>query len=95
MTKKIQVPPADIILDVINGVPDCREKILNYYEGYINTAGTFSLYDNRGMYSGYYANHDLMQEMRINLYNSVPILRRKLILGILEPETIVIIPKNL
>lgn len=90
--KKIQVPAADIILDVINGTSDCQEKVLNYYEGYIITAGTFSLYDSRGIYCGFYANHDLMQDMRINLYKSVPILRKKLIRGILNPDTIVIIP---
>lgn len=86
------MPAADIILDVINGTSDCQEKVLNYYEGYIITAGTFPIYNARGFYSGFYADHDLMQDMRINLYKSVPILRKKLIRGILNPETIVIIP---
>lgn len=86
------MPAADIILDVINETSDCQEKVLNYYEGYIITAGTFSIYDSRGVYSGFYANHDLMQDMRINLYNSVPTLRRNLIRCIHNPDTIVIIP---
>lgn len=89
--KKLNVPPADIILNILNGADEAAEQILDYYEGYIIVSATFPIYDEAGAYLGLYADHDLMQDMRLNLYNSIPALKRRLHLHLHDPNAVVII----
>ena len=76
MKKKKIIPPADIILDVINGDTYAEEKILKFYDNYIISVAKETLYDAEGNYKGVCINEDLAQEIRIAVLNSLPSLRK-------------------
>ena len=75
MKKKKIIPPADIILDVINE-DTYAEEILKFYDKYIISVAKETLYDAEGNYKGVCINEDLAQEIRIAVLNSLPSLRK-------------------
>lgn len=97
--KKIVLPPADVILELLNDEPQKDNHLLDFYNGYIHAAATESLYTIDGLRTGYHINEDLVQEIRIEFLKSLSTLRRKLIECILtqEPEEIpvvIMLPKK-
>ena len=74
--KKPIVPPADIILDLINDEPYVEMKLLNYYEAYILSAAKEPKYTANGEFVGLEINEDLAQELRVSVYRSLPKLRQ-------------------
>ena len=70
------IPPADIILDLINDEPRADIRVLNFYEGYILTMAKEPKYTAGGELICFEVNEDLAQELRIALFRSLPKLRR-------------------
>lgn len=91
MKGNVKVPPADIILNLINDTKEADEMLLDYYEGYIITAATLPIYDVNGVCIGYNADHDLMQDMRLNVLKCIPLLRKKLSDHLSDSEAFIII----
>lgn len=52
--------------------------LLNYYENYNHSAAVEQVYTSDGDRKGFFVNEDLMQEIRIEFFQSLPILHRKL-----------------
>ncbi|MCI9449410.1 MAG: helix-turn-helix domain-containing protein [Clostridiales bacterium] len=73
--KKIILPPADIILELLNDEPQNDIHLLEFYNGYIHAAATESLYTVDGLKAGYHINEDLVQEIRIEFLKSLSALR--------------------
>ena len=55
-----------------------KMDLLNYYENYIHSAAVEQIYTSDGDRKGFFVNEDLMQEIRIEFFQSLPILHRKL-----------------
>lgn len=81
--EKILIPPADIILALLNNEPRNDLDFLEFYDGYIHAAATEPVYTADGNRTGYFINEDLVQEIRIEFLKSLPLLRRRLIQDIL------------
>lgn len=75
----IPIPPADIILDLLNDEPQKDIELLDYYDGYIHSSATEPVYSMDGTRQGVFINEDLVQEIRIEFLRSLPVLYRKLI----------------
>ena len=72
MRKKNIIPPADIILDVIYDAPCAGEKVLKFYDSYINSAA-------KEVVSGkeeFVINEDLVQDIRLAVLNALPYFRK-------------------
>lgn len=78
-SRVIPVPPADIILNLLNNEPQKDIELLDYYDGYIHSAATEPVYSMDGTKQGVFINEDLVQEIRIEFLRSLPVLRRKLV----------------
>lgn len=78
-TYKHSVLPADIILDLLNDNPKTNVDLLDYYNNYIRSVSTESVYTSSGNKKGYFINEDLAQEIQIELLRCLPVLRKKLI----------------
>lgn len=76
MKKKKAVPPADIILDLINEEPGTDNLILDFYDNYIIAASKEAKYGKNGEYIGSILNCDLAQEIRLAVYRCLPSLRK-------------------
>lgn len=74
--RKMIVPPADIILDVINDEPHAEEYILKFYDSYIIAASKEACYNANGEYIGRVANSDLAQDIRLAVFSCLPDLRK-------------------
>lgn len=85
-----QAPPADVLLDVINGAEDSCKTLLRCYEGYINAAARRPVYDGEGHCIGVLYDQDLMQDMRLNVFKCIPALRKNLILYVIDPKTLIV-----
>ncbi len=85
------VPPADIILDLLNDVPGTETRIILFYEGYIQAAATEPLYTEDGIYKGIYRNEDLMQEIKMALLKAIPPLKRNILKRLSFRNTVVVI----
>ena len=70
------VPPADIILDLINDKPGVDTKIIEFYDAYILKMAKETKYNSEGEFDRYEINEDLAQELRIALFRSLPKLRK-------------------
>ena len=70
------IPPADIILDLINDEPHTDVRVLDFYEGYILTLAKESKYTAGGEFICFEVNEDLAQELRVALFRSLPKLRQ-------------------
>lgn len=86
----IPVPPADIILNLLNDEPQKDIDFLDYYDGYIHSAATEPVYTSDGNRHGYFINEDMVQEIRIEFVRSLPVLRRKLIEKFFTHEAVII-----
>lgn len=84
--KKILVPPADIILALLNNEPQNDFDFLEFYDGYIHAAATELVYTPDGNKAGYFINDDLVQEIRIEFLKSLSSLRKKLMQNIQNKE---------
>lgn len=91
--KKTKIPPADIILALLNNEPQKDIDLLDFYDGYIHAAATEPVYTVDGNRTGYFINEDLVQEIRIEFLKSLPPLRKRLIQNILgkEPDKIPVV----
>ena len=87
-THSILVPPADIILDLLNNKPKNDIKLLDYYDGYIHSAATEPVYTPDGNRQGLFINEDLIQEIRIEFLRCLPVLRRNLKEKLFTDQTI-------
>ncbi len=76
LRKKKKVPPADIILDVINDEMHAGEVVLKFYDNYVLETAKEPHYNANGDYIGHYINDDLAQDIRIAVYNCLPNLRK-------------------
>lgn len=74
---KNKVPPADIILGLLNNKKEKEDELLNFYDSYIKAASFICLTSLQQNISDY--DEDLAQEMRLNLIKSVPVLRKRII----------------
>lgn len=70
------IPPADIILDLINDEPDVDTKIIEFYDAYILEIAKEPKYTPEGEFARYEVNDDLAQELRIAVFRSLPKLRK-------------------
>lgn len=77
--EKIFIPPADIILELLNDDPQKDIDFLNFYDGYIHKIAEEPIYTADGGITGYFINEDLVQEIRIEFIKSLKTLRKKLI----------------
>ena len=91
MKKKTKVPPADIILDVINGKTCADEKILKFYEKYILAAANEPHYNASGEYLGQYVNEDLAQDIRLAIFKCLPSLRKAFQKNFFEESPVIIV----
>ena len=73
--KKI-IPPADLILDIINDEPGVETKIIGFYDAYIKEIAKEPKYNREEDFVRYEINDDLAQELRVALFCSLPKLRR-------------------
>lgn len=89
--KNRYIPPADIILDLLNEEEDVTEAILDFYGGYIASASSISQHNTDGIYEGNFKDEDLMQDIRVAVIKALPPLRRKLKQFIEEPGALVIV----
>lgn len=64
---------------VLNGIPEAAEEVIAFYDRYIQTMATESVYTTEGNTIGYYYDEDLAQELRIALVQSLPAVRQILI----------------
>ena len=95
LDRSFSVPPADIILNLLNDEPQKDIELLDYYDGYIHAAATETVYTTDGNRKGVFINEDLMQEIRVEFLRSLPVLRQKLISSLLQNKAVVIVlPKN-
>lgn len=87
------VPPADIILALLNNELRNDLDFLEFYDGYIHAAATEPVYTADGNRTGYFINEDLVQEIRIDFLRSLSPLRKKLVQNILctEPDNIPVV----
>ena len=97
--EKMIIPPADIILALLNDEPQKDIDLLNFYDGYIRATATESVYTADGNRTGYFINEDLVQEIRIEFLKSLSPLRKRLIENILCKDSdkipvIIMIPKE-
>lgn len=90
-TEHIRVPPADLILDLLNDAPQKDIEFLDFYDGYIHSAATKPVYSADGCLKGYFVDTDLVQDIRLELLRSLPVLRRRLIEAISAPDTVVVL----
>ncbi len=74
--RKRIIPPADIILDLINDEPGVDTKIIEFYDAYILEMAKEPKYTAEGEFARYEVNDDLAQELRIALFRSLPKLRK-------------------
>lgn len=74
---KNKVPPADIILGLLNNKKEKEDELLIFYDSYIKAASFICLTSVQQNISDY--DEDLAQEMRLNLIKSVPVLRKRII----------------
>ncbi len=88
------VPPAEIILDLLNDKPRTEIELLDYYNGYIHSAATEPVYTVDGTRQGIFINEDLEQEIRIEFLKSLPVLRQKLIELLLSDQTVLVLFKK-
>ena len=77
--KNIFIPPADIILELLNDNPQKDINFLDFYDGYIHKTAEELIYTTDGSKTGYFINEDLVQEIRIEFVKSLKTLRKKLI----------------
>ena len=70
------IPPADIILDLINDEPHTDVRVLDFYEAYILSVAKEPKYAASGEFICFEVNEDLAQELRIALFRSLPKLRQ-------------------
>lgn len=70
------IPPADIILDLLNDEPGVDSKIIEFYDAYIREIAKEPKYTPDGEFARYEVNDDLAQELRIALFRSLPKLRK-------------------
>ena len=70
------IPPADIILDLINDEPHTDVCILAFYEAYILSVAKEPKYTVGGEFICFEVNEDLAQELRVALFRSLPKLRQ-------------------
>lgn len=91
------VPPADIILDVINDEVCAGEVVLRFYDDYIIAAAKEPWYGEDGEHKGYILNCDLAQDMRLAVLNCLPSLRKAFYRKFFrnKPMLIVISPKDI
>ncbi len=73
------IPPADILLGLLNEDPGSDEAFLRFYDDYIRAASIEHLGRSGGNRGECYLNEDLMQEIRMAVLKSLPILRRTLL----------------
>ena len=76
LRKKKVIPPADMILNIINDEPHAGEIVLKFYDSYILEASKEYCYGVKGERIGHYVNDDLAQNIRLAVYNSLPALRK-------------------
>lgn len=88
--RNIPVPPADIILGLLNDDPSTDKVFLDFYDSYIHAAATEPRFTSEGDFDSYILNDDLLQEIKITLVRSLPVLRRK-ILDYLNGEPVFVI----
>lgn len=86
-SKNTIVPPADIILALLNKDPQNDLDLLEFYDGYIHAAATEPVYTSDGNRAGYFINEDLVQDIKIEFIKSLSPLRKKLIQRILCKES--------
>lgn len=85
--KNKKIPPADIILNVLNENDTAQDEILEFYENYIiavaneNINSTFSYEDAK----------DLAQEIRIAVAKCLPALRKVLLRSCTESKSMIVV----
>lgn len=89
--KNIPVPPADVILDLLNQKGGAIEELYDFYGGYIRSASSIPVLGPNGMRESYCFCEDLMQEIHIKLFNSLPALRRNIYARRQPPHSIIIV----
>jgi len=77
--KIIPLPPADILLDILNDKKDASERILQFYESYILGIASEPVYSSDGVKMGIYIDEDLAQDIRLAVVRSLPRLRESVI----------------
>lgn len=85
------VPPADVILGLLNDEPRARDELILFYEGYIQVAATEPVYTEEGIYNGMYLNEDLMQEIHLALLKAIPPLKRNIFKRISSENHIILV----
>ena len=88
--KEIPIPPADVILDLLNNEPNFDEEFLDFYDNYVKKISTESCFSSDGTFCGYFLNEDLVQEIKIAIIKCLPGLRNK-VLDILNNKSIIVI----
>lgn len=75
----IAVPPADIILSILNEDDnDCIDQLLKFYMPYIRSAAATTVINYNGQREGIYISDDLVQEITLRIIHAMDILRIKL-----------------
>ena len=76
--KKNIVPPADIILNMLNEKPGADLDLLDFYKGYIRRASIEPSYSEEGFDKGKHINEDLRQEIEIAFLKGLVSLRHNI-----------------
>lgn len=77
MRNNIPLLPEDLILDLLNNNEMREPELLMFYDGYIRASSVIITYNISGEAIIAFE-EDLAQEMRINLINCLPALRKML-----------------
>lgn len=88
--KNYKIPPADVILDILNENPNTENRILDFYENYI-TAVAKQSHEPKADFISKEDTEDLAQEIRIAVARCIPALRKVLINTRLNNEPLVVV----
>jgi|GEM_PF-4521527 hypothetical protein len=84
-------PPADIILDLINGEDNAPHRLLNHYDEYTTSRAKEPVYNEHGKIITTVINDDLLQDIREDILKAIPTLRRSILNGSFTHRPLVVI----
>lgn len=74
--KNTIIPPANVVLGVLNDDKKAIENLIEFYNGYIMSSALKTAYSAEGQKVGYYIDDDLAQEIRLSIVECLPNLRK-------------------
>lgn len=88
--ESIPLPPADIILDFLNNEPGHDLEFVKFYDDYIHSCAKVPVYLEDAP-NGMMIDEDLMQEIRIAVIKSLPVLRHTIFNNVLFDRPLVVV----